>query len=204
MPIEGVDDFRRAAEALAGAEKTVMGEVGKGMRAASKPVVDAIRAEVRSSKGESPRGQQGAAHVERQLHILSKARSPRDAKTGEISARRVRALNRKLAKGSSLREQIAAAAGASVSASDKKVALSFRVRAGNLPPSQRKLPRRWDKPNGWRHPVYGNRNVWVPQIGHPYFGSTIVKSKDQVTTAVVTAMTTAAEKIMHPGEGGAS
>lgn len=203
MPIEGIDDFRRAAEALAGAEKTVLSEVSKNMRAAAKPVVNAIRAEVRSSKGSSPKGQRsGAAYVERQLQVLSKARSLRDEE-GALSERRVRALTRRLAKSSSLREQIAAAAGSSVSAGGRKVQLSFRVRAGNLPPSQRKLPRRWDKPGGWRHPVFGNRSVWVPQVGHPYFGSTIVKSKDQVAAAVVTAMTAAAEKITHPGEGSA-
>lgn len=202
MTEEDIAAFRNAALALAGAEKTVMREVSKSMRAVARPVVNEIRAEVRSSKGESPKGVSSAA-IERQLFVLSKrkakgAGSIYDEATGQRVERRVRAVQRKLAKAGSLREQIAAATGSSVAASDKKVSLAFRVRAGNLPPSQRKLPRRWDKPGGWRHPVFGNRDVWVPQVGHPYFRTKVTENRDQVTSAVVAAMTVAAEKIMHP------
>jgi guanyl-specific ribonuclease Sa len=213
MTEEDIAAFRNAARALAGAEKTVMSEVAKSMRAAARPVVNEIRAEVRSSKGESPKGVSSSA-VERQLHVLSKIKDRpsgriHDEATGHLSSEliaqeaqrirsRQRSVQRRLTKAASLREQIAAASGSSVSASDKKVALAFKVRAGNLPPSQRKLPRRWDKPGGWRHPVFGNRDVWVPQKGHPYFRTTITQNRGQVTTAVVTAMTVAAEKIMNP------
>lgn len=204
MTEEDIAAFRNAARSLAGAEKTVMREVSKGMRAAAKPIVNQVRAEVRSSKGTSPKGVH-ASEVERQLHVLSKlkakgAGSIYDPATGLRAERRVRSVQRRLTKAASLREQIAAASGSSVSASDKKVALAFRVRAGNLPPSQRKLPRRWDKPGGWRHPVFGNRDVWVTQIGHPYFRTTVTAGRDQVTAGVVTAMTAAAQKIMHEGE----
>lgn len=195
MTEEDIAAFRNAARALAGAEKTVMTEVGKNMRAVAKPIVNKVRAEVRSSKGTSERGVH-ASEVERQLHVLSKARQNRA--TGHYTERQVRSVARRIQKMSSLREAIAAAAGSSVSASEKKVALSFRVRAGQLPPSQRKLPRRWDNPSGWKHPVFGNRKVWVKQIGHPYFRTTISGSKDQVTASVVSAMTVAAEKIVHP------
>lgn len=201
---EDIARFRNAAASLAGAEKTVMKEVAKGMRSAARPVVTQMRAQVRSSKGSSERGAHASA-VERQLHALSKFKakgvgSIYDPATGQRNERRVRSLNRRLVKVSSLREQIARASGSSVSASDTKVALTFKVRAGNLPPSQRKLPRRWDKAAGWRHPVFGNRNVWVAQVGAPYFSSTISKSKDQVTAGVIAAMTVAAEKITHPEE----
>lgn len=214
MTEEDIARFRNAALALAGAETTVMREVSKGMRTVAKPVVSQIRAEVRSSRGESPKGISSSA-IERQLYALSKVKDRaagriHDAATGLLSdelvakeARRIKArqrsVQRRVEKAGSLREQIAAAAGSSVSASDKKVALAFRVRAGNLPPSQRKLPRRWDKPGGWRHPVFGNRNVWVQQVGHPYFRTTVTKNRDQVTSAVVSAMTVAAEKIVHEG-----
>jgi hypothetical protein len=207
MTEEDIAAFRNAALAMAGAEKTVMAEVGKSLRAVAKPVVAKIRTEVRSSKGSSGRGVH-ASEIERQLHVLAKVKakgagSIYDPKTGLRSERRVRAVQRKLGRAGSLREQIAAASGSSVSASDKKIALAFRVRAGNLPPSQRKLPRRWDNPNGWRHPVFGNRNVWVPQKGHPYFRATVTQAKGELTSGVVTAMTVAAEKIMSPEGGGA-
>jgi len=207
MTEEDIAAFRNAARALAGAEKTVMSEVAKGMRAAARPVVNEIRAQVRSSKGATERGVH-ASEIERQLHVLSKLKakgggSIYDPATGLRVERRVRAVQRRLTKAASLREQIAKASGSSVSASASKVALAFKVRAGNLPPSQRKLPRRWDNPGGWRHPVYGNRNVWVHQTGNPYFRTTITANRGQVTGSVITAMTVAAEKITHP-EGGTS
>ena len=207
MTEEDIAAFRNAARALAGAEKTVMSEVGKGLRSAARPVVNEVRTKVRSSKGTTERGVH-ASEVERQLHVLSKlkakgAGSIYDPATGLRVERRVRAVQRRLTKAASLREQIAKATGSAVSSSDKKVALAFKVRAGNLPPSQRKLPRRWDLPGGWRHPVYGNRNVWVKQVGNPYFRTTITANRGQVTGSVITAMTVAAEKITHP-EGGTS
>lgn len=205
MAADGLDEFRRAAEALRGADKTVMSEVGKGMRRVAKPVVDKIRAEVRSSKGESPKGVH-ASQVERQLHVLSKlkakgAGSIYDPATGQRSERRVRSIQRRLERASSLREQLATASGSSVSAGDKKVELAFRVRASQLPPSQRKLPRRWDSETGWKHPVFGNRKIWVSQRGHPYFRSTVYRSKDELKGAVLGAMDVAGRKITHPDEG---
>jgi len=207
MTEEDIAAFRNAARALAGAEKTVMSEVGKGLRSAARPVVNEVRTKVRSSKGTTERGVH-ASEVERQLHVLSKlkakgAGSIYDPATGLRVERRVRAVQRRLTKAASLREQIAKATGSAVSASDKKVALAFKVRAGNLPPSQRKLPRRWDLPGGWRHPVFGNRNVWVRQVGSPYFRTTIAAARGELTGSVITAMTVAAEKITHP-EGGTS
>lgn len=195
MSEEDIARFRNAARALAGAEKTVMAEVAKAMRTVSRPVVAQIRAEVTSSKGSSERGVHASA-VERQLHALS--RSGHGQKKA-LTERQARSAGRRAEKMSSLRQSIAAAAASQVSASDKKTALAFRIKASTLPPSQRKLPRRWDKPSGWKHPVFGNRNIWVKQTGHPYFAPTISKNKSQVTTGVVSAMTAAAEKIVKGG-----
>lgn len=194
---EDIARFRNAALSLAGAEKTVMKEVASGMRAVSRPVVARIRAEAKASKGSTERGIHASA-VERQLHSLS--RSGRGQKK-PLTARQVASAGRRAEAMSSLRNAIAAAASAQVSASDKKTALTFKVKASAMPPSQRKLPRRWDLPGGWRHPVFGNRNLWVKQTGHPYFRTTVTSARAQVTAGVITAMTTAAEKIAHSDGG---
>lgn len=206
MPVEGVEEFRRAAAALLGADREVLSEVGKSMRLTAKPIVTEIRSKVRSSKGESPRGS-SASTVDRQLHALGKYRTSNkahplhDDATGHLSAKRVKSLQRRLDKVASLRDSIASASGASVSAGTTKIALAFKVRASNLPPSQRKLPRRWDSPTGWSHPVFGNRKNWVKQRGNPYFTSTIFPRRGDVEKGVVDAMSIAAEKILHPDEG---
>lgn len=194
MSEQDIAAFRNAALALRNADKTVLREVAKSMRTVARPVVAAIRAEVRSSKGSSERGATAAGR-ERQLHAL--ARSGRGHGGKPLTERQVRSTQRRIARLTSLRESIAAAAGAQVSASATKAGLAFKVKSSTMPPSQRKLPRRWDKPGGWRHPVYGNRNVWVKQVGNPYFRSTINSRREQVTTGVVAAMVAAAEQITH-------
>lgn len=191
MPVEGIEEFRRAAISLRGADKAVTAEVAKNMRAVAKPVVAQIRAEVRSSKGESPKG---ASAVERQLHALRRVRGKGEG--GALTERQVRSVNKRLERAKSLREGIAAASGASVSVNDKKTSLGFRVRASAMPPSQRKLPRRWNSEKGWRHPVYGNRDTWVSQRGHPYFHTVIRARQDEITGAVVDAVKQAADKIL--------
>ena len=192
MTAAEIEEFRKAAASLRAADATVQREVAKSMRAVARPVVGAIRAEVGSSKGRSPKGVR-ASEVERQLHVLS--RSGRGGKP--LTERQARSIAKRAEKMRSLRSNIAAATGASVSVNPKQVTMAFRVRARQMPPSQRKLPRRWDQENGWRHPVFGNRNVWVTQFGHPYFRKTIYSRKGDVTAAVDEAVTRAADVIVH-------
>lgn len=192
IQVKGQEQFRAAARQMAAAEKTTQAEVAKGFRAVAKPIVAAIRTEVKSSKGTAERGVH-ASTVERQLHTL--ARSGR-GELKPLSDRQKQALHKRLARAESLRDSIAAAAGSSASAGNLKASLAFRVRAGALPPSQRKLPRRWDSPTGWRHPVFGNREVWVKQVGHPYFRSTINSRRGELDSGVQAAFETAGIKIM--------
>ena len=192
MTAAEIEEFRRAAASLRGANATVQREVAKSMRGVARPVVSAVRSEVQSSKGHSQRGVH-ASEVERQLHVLS--RSGRGGKP--LTERQARSIAKRAEKMRSLRSNIAAATGASVSVNPKQVTLAFRVRARQMPPSQRKLPRRWDQENGWRHPVFGNRNVWVTQYGHPYFRKTIYSRKGEVTAGVVEALSRAADVIVH-------
>lgn len=57
------------------------------------------------------------------------------------------------------------------------------------------LVRRYNAKNGWRHPVFGNRNVWAPETGRPYFGAVIATFKPQLETAVQVALDRAAEAL---------
>jgi len=40
----------------------------------------------------------------------------------------------------------------------------------------------------WRHPVFGNREVWVAQGAHPFLGVTVAKHKEKFATDVVQAL----------------
>jgi hypothetical protein len=39
----------------------------------------------------------------------------------------------------------------------------------DMPPGELSLPLGMEGVKRWRHPVYGNREVWVTQAPHPYF-----------------------------------
>lgn len=53
------------------------------------------------------------------------------------------------------------------------------------------LSKQYDGSARWRHPVFGNTQVWVTQTGRPFFASTISPHRDEVTKAVLAAMQTA-------------
>lgn len=54
----------------------------------------------------------------------------------------------------------------------------------------------------WRHPVFGNREVWVGQKPHPFLGVTILPHKQEFASAVVEALDEAIKNsgILNRGE----
>jgi hypothetical protein len=67
-----------------------------------------------------------------------------------------------------LREKIANAIVIDVKlGDDPKVA--FRVDTSKLPENIQVMPRKFDQGGTFRHPVMGNREVWVSQTGDPWF-----------------------------------
>jgi hypothetical protein len=49
--------------------------------------------------------------------------------------------------------------------------------------------RRLNSKKGWRHPVFGNRDVWVEQMGEPeYFDKPLRSRKEQMQQAVMGAV----------------
>lgn len=47
----------------------------------------------------------------------------------------------------------------------------------------------------WRHPVFGNRNVWRTNVGQPWFFSTIRRARPRFAAGVRSAMEKTAKKI---------
>lgn len=57
-------------------------------------------------------------------------------------------------------------------------------------------PKRLNNPNGWRHPVYGDREVWVHQVGKPeWFDRPIRDGRARYRVAVERAMQASADRI---------
>lgn len=77
--------------------------------------------------------------------------------------------------GYSLRAAVAQGIKGKVSYTGRKLGARITVETSHMPPSQRNLPRHLDNPRGWRHPVPGNREIWVKQVGEPYFSEPIAR-----------------------------
>lgn len=82
--------------------------------------------------------------------------------------------------GYGLRAQVARGIKSKVSWSGRKLGARISVDTAQFPPSQKNLPRHLDNPRGWRHPVWGNRKVWVGQVGGPYFSGPIQRWRNTV------------------------
>lgn len=72
------------------------------------------------------------------------------------------------------RAALAAATRVSVSFGKKAAGAKIITSSSKLPAENRGLLHVYNK-ESFRHPVYGNENVWVAQKGRPYFGAVITR-----------------------------
>ncbi|QTD96966.1 hypothetical protein [Streptomyces cyanogenus] len=68
-----------------------------------------------------------------------------------------------------LRAQMAKAVRVEVRTTGKDANVSIRVDGRKMPTHMRSLPSMAEGKKRWRHPVFGNREVWVTQTSRPYF-----------------------------------
>lgn len=176
--------FRDLSKRLRQAGRTDLRKnLRKAIQDAGKPAVAATQDAVRSipitSEGlgsrvgdfRVPANSRGGGQKQRRQH---KAESSRTEKA------RQRALKR----GGGLRE--AAARTVRIQITTRGIRIISDSKA--MPANQRTLPKRLDSPKGWRHPVFGNRQVWVTERGKPWFGATIQQHAPEFRAAVVDAM----------------
>ncbi len=117
----------------------------------------------------------------------------------EDAKRRVRAIPVHGRKHSGLRSRVAR--GVQVQAGVSR-GLGVRIVTGMAKPSERKLPLYLDDPRGWRHPVFGNRHVWVHQAtGGSWFRATIAEHRPQIEHDVRQVLEEAANMIANAGRG---
>ena len=83
---------------------------------------------------------------------------------------------RRRRQGPDLRTLLARSVRLEVRTAGKLAGARIRVDGRRMPPGMGALPRHWEGPaegGRWRHPVFGNREVWVGQESHPTFYRTI-------------------------------
>jgi hypothetical protein len=140
IQIKGAEDLRRMARALRQADRVdLRRELGKAMREAGQPTLDAVK---RSAESITTRGfrKPGAKHP------FAKVVAPHGT-----------------------RRKIAAAATLDVKVEEDNPRVRFRISEAKLPEDLKGMARKFDSGTSWRHPVLGNRQAWVAQDADPWF-----------------------------------
>jgi hypothetical protein len=135
---------------------------------AGQPVLQDVRTAVRNINSTSTGG--GGTDA-RRAHAVSRARADK-------------AKDRVARRDAGLRESIARATKLQVTQNGVR----FVVQSTQLPADQSSLPRHLDSVKGWRHPVFGNRQVWVTQHGEPWFASTLKEDGPKFRAEIVDAI----------------
>lgn len=212
--IEGADQLKELAKKLRQADKQTRAALVKSLRPEVKKITSKVQDTVRSAPS---KGRKGTGHKRRAAHTLSRTRRISGARAyssaaakakgpaTEAQIEKVKTAHRakqsaKAQAGAGLRESIANATTGSISTGSAAtgVSVTWRVRASKMANSQRRLPKGFNNPKGWRHPVFGNREVWVAQTGTPYFDVVINQDEGALRDRVVEGMQAAAESILHP------
>jgi hypothetical protein len=75
-----------------------------------------------------------------------------------------------------------------------------RVVATAIDPTESALPRGMDNgAKGWRHPVYGNRDVWVQQRGGSWFREPIASHGSDIERKLTNVLEEMANNIANAG-----
>ncbi|TCJ23020.1 hypothetical protein [Nocardioides jejuensis] len=95
-----------------------------------------------------------------------------------------------------LRRRIAAGVQLSISTEARRPGVAIRATPKAMQPGEGNLVAAWQARRGWRHPVRGNAEKWVPQIGRPgFFYSTVSRQQPALTRVVRAAMVEAADSL---------
>jgi hypothetical protein len=185
VKVEGTDQLRDAAARLKAAGRTdLQRALTKAIRKSTADAVDDARETVRGldidghDAGVSERaatarhttGRGGGARA-RLEHQLSRAKDRERAyKRAHLRA--------------GLREATARATTPKIKVNAASVYVRIRVNRAQMPPDQTRLPRYMNK-GEWRHPVFGDRDVWVSQSAPPgWFDTTLAGHSDDIRAAI--------------------
>ena len=152
VEIRGTKEFRAVAAKLkAAGNGELRRELARNMRAAAEPVVTAMRQAVMATDAAGVRGGGGQ---QRREFTVGRAR------------RNTERVRRRAAAGRGLRATVGRTLKTKVGTGARSAKVEIRSQVKLMPPNQRKLPRHMNV-GKWRHPVMGNRDVWVGQTVTP-------------------------------------
>lgn len=177
--VEGSARFREAAKQLREAGRVdLRREMVSRMRVVGKEIVADQRAEVRNLRVTSPPFYRGGFRPEwtpTGMRKLPVRRRPNTRSTG-------------------LRDRVARTLTVEIKTTGNP-RVRFISKGDKMPAGQQNMPRNMDKPKGWRHPVFGNWEMWVAQTGGPWFWPPIKRKIRVFRERIDEAITATVEKI---------
>lgn len=184
--------------------KELRSTMAKAITAAAQPIVPKLRASVTAGRTDTKVRTSGGAKA-RAGQALSKSKAYDNAKaneqfTGAKGKRKTAAIERRALTGktkvdvggdkarvmaaTSLRASIAKGVRIENRSSGKRAGVRVLSRTSALPADQKYLPRHMNR-GKWRHPVFGNRDVWVEQTFTPgWFNKPIQEHRPAVREAI--------------------
>jgi hypothetical protein len=98
--------------------------------------------------------------------------------------------------GGGLRQAIARRIRAQAKLSGRYPGARVRVTKRGMPREFQLAARRTNRRKGWRHPVYGNTDVWTRQLGKPgWFDDPMRRGRPRYRAAVLAALNESARRI---------
>lgn len=161
LQIRGAEELHRTAARLKQVEggKQVLREMTRSLRTTAKP---ALQDAQRAARGLHSAGVRGGGGQQRREFTEGRARKLTEA------------TKRRAFRGRGLRTTTAGALRTVVKTGGRSAVVRIEVNLARMPRDQRTLPGYMDT-GKWRHPVMGNRNVWVAQTATPpgWFSTTV-------------------------------
>lgn len=152
VEIRGTAEFRVVAAKLkAAGNGQLRRELARNMRTAAQPVMRAMQRAVMATEAAGVRG--GGGQQRREFTVGRARRATERTK-------------RRAAAGRGLRATVGRTLRTKVSTGARSARVEIRSDTKLMPQNQRKLPRHMNT-GKWRHPVMGNREVWVAQTVTP-------------------------------------
>lgn len=104
-----------------------------------------------------------------------------------------------LSRGTPLRQTVAQQMKAQARLSGRSAGAALRVRRKGMPRGFFNAPKALNNPKGWRHPVMGNREVWVEQVAQPteWFDRAAREGRDLARDKALEAMEDTAARIVR-------
>jgi len=203
--IEGADRFKRAAARLKkGGQRDIYLALVRGLRKSSNVAVEDVKQVVRGLpiQGHPWRREQPPKRASRKVATgrgggarARIAHTRRGRSSTPVLAMSNKQFERARSR-SGLRDAVARAHRVAIRASGRPTAsVRIKVERNLMPADQRELPRYLNK-GKWRHPVFGNTDVWVNQTSTAgWFDNTLRKHGPRVAAEIDAQVTAAVNDI---------